>query len=289
MIRLLKRLRSSQKGQALIIVLALLAIGGLTIAVSLNYATTNLKGSRIVEEKMDGVYAAGAGVEYALWSLQKGLWSLPEGATTSNATPGNINQMAVSIQAVNQGTFSLYAGELLEEAAVWAGWVSVVGNIVPVDGTTANYTITVTRDEDARGIIRLIEVGAALPAGYVYESGSAALFLENLSSTNPSSNGTTAGGAQWVKWEWQPGQGPQITSVHTQGFRITGTTSLGGAYAWVQAQSQDIGIVGEISGTRYKITATATRPGDGRTTAKIVATIIIVGGDIEIMSWQITN
>ena len=52
MVRLLKQLLSSEKGQALAIVLGLLAIGGLTIAVSLNYATTSLKGSGIVEENM---------------------------------------------------------------------------------------------------------------------------------------------------------------------------------------------------------------------------------------------
>ncbi len=290
--RLLKRLLSNQKGQALVIVLGLLAIGGLTIAVSLNYATTSLKGSRIIEEKTEGVYAASAGVEYALWSLQEGLLSPPEGETTSNTTPENVNQMAVDIHVENKGAFSLYAGELLEEAGVHVDWLTVDGDIVFDEGATCNYTITVTWQEAASGTIKLVEVGATLPVGYVYEGGSAASFVGNLSSDNPSSNGTAPGGAQWLKWEWKPGKGPEISAdnaTQTQGFRITGTGSVEGDYAWVQAQSQDVGTVGEITGTRYRITATATRPEDGRTTAEIVAAIIIVGGDIQIMSWQITK
>ncbi len=286
MVRLLKQLLSNEKGQALPIVLALLAIGGLTIAVNLNYATTSLKGSRIVEEKMAGVYAAGAGVERALWALARPPLVVP--AQLSE----NINGMAVGIQKVNKGTFSLYAGELLERAGPNVDWLSVDGEVVSDGGTSANYTITVTRQDAARGNISLIEVGAALPAGYIYAAGSAASFVGNLSTANPSSNGTTPSGAVWLKWEWQQGKGPEISSANAtqyQRFRITGTESLEGDYAWVKAQSQDIGIVSEISGTRYEITATATRPEDGRTTAEIVAAIIMVGQDIQIMSWRITK
>ena len=55
MVILLKQFLSGQKGQALAIVLCLLAIGGLTITVSVNYASTNLKGSRIIEEKTEEI------------------------------------------------------------------------------------------------------------------------------------------------------------------------------------------------------------------------------------------
>jgi len=99
-------------------------------------------------------------------------------------------------------------------------------------------------------------------------------------------------GAGLFKWEWNPGQGPKISidnATQTQEFQITGPGSLEGDYAWVEAQSGDIGIVGEISGTRYRITATATHSEDGRTAARIMAGIIIVGGDIQILSWQISN
>jgi len=47
--------------------------------------------------------------------------------------------------------------------------------------------------------------------------------------------------------------------------------------------------VGEITGTSYRITATATRPEDGETTARIVAEAMIEGGTTYIFSWQILN
>jgi hypothetical protein len=70
---------------------------------------------------------------------------------------------------------------------------------------------------------------------------------------------------------------------------MTGEGSQEGHYAWVVANREDIGVVGEITGASYKITSTATRPEDGRTTAKIVAEVMIGGGTTTIVSWQITN
>ena len=88
MVRLLKQLLSNEKGQALPIVLCLLAIGGLTIASSLNYATTNLNAGRIIDEGIKGIYAAEAGVENALWCLENGI--SPPGQLLEN-----INRMEV--------------------------------------------------------------------------------------------------------------------------------------------------------------------------------------------------
>ncbi|MBA7630833.1 hypothetical protein ES703_38358 [subsurface metagenome] len=287
MVRFLKQFQSGEKGQALAIVLGLLAIGGLTIAVSLNYATTSLKGSRIVEEKTAGVYAAGAGVEYALWSLG-------EGDEPPTQLSENISGMSVGMETLNKGTYTLHAGELLGEAGSKYTRLDVYGGAEVVGGDTANYTITLTRLEDFNVEIKLNEVGASLPPGYEYVPGSTS---GDLSSSDPSSSGTTQGGAQWVKWEWTSnrpeipkGQDPEgygLTVTHS--FRITGTDSLEGDYAWAWSQTGGIGLVGEITGTRYTITATATRPEDGRTTAEIVAGILIVGGDMHVVSWQITK
>jgi len=281
MIRLLPQLLISQKGQALVIVLGLLALGGLTIAVSLNYATTNLKSSQIIEEKTEGVYAAGAGVEYALWSLGQG----DESPTQLSE---NISRMTVGMEELDLGTFTLYAGDLLGEADTHYYRLGVEGG-AEVVGEDIIYTITLTRLEDFNVEIKLNEVGATLPPGYQYVPESTS---GDLSSSDPSSIGDTLGGAQWLKWEWASGRpvipkGEGVTVTHS--FRITGTGDLEGDYAWAWSQTGNIGVVGELTGTRHRITATATRPGDGRTTAEIVAGIIIIGGDIQIMSWQITK
>ena len=60
-----------EKGQALIIVLILMLLGGLIIAPLLQYMSTGIKvGKEVYENKMYEFYAADAGVEDALWYLQ---------------------------------------------------------------------------------------------------------------------------------------------------------------------------------------------------------------------------
>lgn len=286
---MLKHLRyflSGEKGQALPIVLALLAIGGLTIAVNLNYATTSLKGSGIVSEDMKGIYAAGAGVEHVLWSLRNG-------TPTANATPENINQMAVAMQTQNKGVFTLYYGDLINVDTVHYDWLDVTGNITDLGGGIYRYTITVTwQPGSGQPSIKLEEVGARLPIGYSYQAGSADI-VGNLSRNNPNTPIEVDNyGAYLLKWDLGTPR-PTVSAnqtTRTQVFNITGTGSTSGHYANALAQPDSIGPVGEITATRYSVTATATRPGDSKITAEVVAELMILDdGTINILSWQLTR
>ena len=102
--KVLKQIIGDEKGQALPIVLALLVLGGLTITPTLNYATTILNSSQIVEKGVKGIYAADAGVEDALWCLENSILPPQE-------LLGSINQMEVAIQTEETGTYTLYFGE----------------------------------------------------------------------------------------------------------------------------------------------------------------------------------
>jgi len=284
MATILKRFLSSEKGQTLPIVLVLLAIGGLTIAPSLSYATTSLNSSRILEENMKGVYAADAGVEDALWSLGSGM-SPPAQLTE------NINQMEVTIQTEEKGTYTLYLGELIEPG-VHFDYLDIDGDIVWDENAEAyKYVITFTwQPNPGVPVVHLEEVGARLPIGYSYQSGSAAIFAENLSTGEPNETVDTLG-AYLLNWELgspYPGVS-EDEPVKTQTFYITGTGSLEGDYAWIVASRTDVGAVGEIAGVSYRITATARRPEDGRTTAKIVADVMIGEVTTYIVSWQISR
>ncbi len=285
MVRLLQQMISSEKGQALPIVLALLVIGGLTIIPSLGYATTSLKSSRMLGESVRGAYAADAGVEDTLWSLSNGM-------SPSTQLSDNVNQMEVAIQTENKGDYTLYLGELIEPGG-HSDYLDVVGEMVWDGGANAyNYTITITWQADpGEPDIKLREVGARIPVGYSYQAGSAANFTENLSTDEPDETLDTLG-AYLLNWELSPPL-PSISEdnpVRTQTFYITGEGSQEGHYAWVVANREDIGAVGEITGTSYEITATATHPGNGETTARIVADVMIdEEGIIHIMSWQISN
>ncbi len=284
MIRLLKQILSSEKGQALPVVLALLVIGGLTIAPSLNYTTTSLNSGRIIGEGTKGVYAADAGIEDALWFLENGM--LP-----STQLFENINQMEVTIQTEEKGTYTLYLGELIQPGE-HNDYLDIDSEMVWVEEAQAyKYIITVTwQPEPGASTIHLVEVGARIPVGYSYQTGSAATFAENLSNDEPDETMDTHG-AYLLNWELELPL-PSVSEenpVQTQTFYITGEGSEEGHYAWVVANRDDIGAVGEITGASYRITATAIRPENSKTTAKIVADVMIEGGITHILSWQISN
>ena len=277
MVRLWKQFLSSEKGQALPIVLVVLALGGLTIAMSLNYTTASLKGSRILQEKMKGVYAAGAGVEHALWSLGYGI-------SPPTQLPENINQMEVEIQTEDKGTYTL---------SHHSDYLTVNGEVAWDEMAQAyKYTITVIwKPGSGTPEIKLDEVRARLPIGYSYQSGSAVNFVDNLSRDEPEETADTQG-AYLLNWQFGSPR-PCVTEyeqVRTQTFYITGEGGQVNDYAsWVVASRSDIGTVSETTGTLYKITAIATRPEDGRTTGRIVAKVMIGGGATYINSWQISS
>jgi hypothetical protein len=65
-------MKEDEKGQALLIVLAIVAFAGLVITPFLSHAGTNLLGSRQYGEAMTQQYSADAGVEHAIWNLVYG-------------------------------------------------------------------------------------------------------------------------------------------------------------------------------------------------------------------------
>jgi len=284
MIRFLQQMIKREKGQALPVVLVLLVIGGLTIVPSLNYTTTSLNSSQILGEKVKGIYAADAGLEDALWSLANGL-------SPATQLSDNVNHMTVTIQFVNQGDYTLYFGELIQPGE-HNDYLTIDGEMAWDGGAEAyKYTITVTwQPNPGIPVIHLEEVGGRLPIGYTYQPESAADFAENLSTNEPDET-TDSQGAYLLNWEFELPYPSVSTSnpVQTQTFYITGTGSQEGHYAWVVANREDVGAVGEITGTDYKITATAIRPENGKTTAKIVAEVVIGDGTTSIISWQIVN
>jgi len=233
---------------------------------------------------MRGIYAADAGIEDTLWSLGNGV-------TPATQLSENVNRMDVTIQTEDKGMYTVYLGELIQPGE-HNEYLNVDGEMVwDGDAEAYKYTVTVTwQPESGLPTIHLIEVGARIPAGYTYQSGSAALFAENLSTDEPDETIDTQG-AYLLNWELGPPY-PEVSEedpVETQIFYITGEGEQEGHYGWVVANRDDIGAVGEITGTSYRITATATRPEDGETTARIVAEAMIEGGTTYIFSWQILN
>jgi len=283
MIPRFKQIISSEKGQALPIVLILLALGGLAIVPSLNYAATGLNSSQNIERNMKGLYAAEAGVENALWCLGNSI--LPP-----EQLPETINQMNVSIQTENFGIYTLYLSEMVE--LEHHAYLDVYGEMVWDEGAEAyKYIITIEYRPEAGGTIHLDEVGVRLPIGYGYQTGSSALFTENLSVYNPDVV-VDALGSNMLNWVLE--DGPKIDDddpVKTQTFYVTGQGNQEGDYTWVLAGSSSIGLIGQYSGYLYKITATATIPENSEVAAIVTADVMIwIEADTaDILAWQISK
>jgi len=275
-----------EKGQALPIVLALLILGGLIIAPSLGLASASLNAGKIVKENVKGVFAADAGVEHAIWCIRNS--TVPPAQL-----PENVNQLQVEILAEDLGPYTLaYEDEVLDvSASEHYDWIALEGQMVWNEGAEAyNYTITVTRLPECDGGIKLTEVGARLPVGYSYEPSSAALFGDNLSTGEPDDT-LDGAGAHMLGWDIPPPL-PELTPeepVATQAFYFTGEGDLVGDYTWIIASRSDIGTVGEVTGILHSITATATRPGDGKIMATVKADVIWDEGtgETRIILWQI--
>ncbi len=284
MLKFLKQWKNDEKGQALVIVLILLAVGSLTVAMNLNYATASMKGNGIVTEKLKGIYAATAGIESTLWSL------LGDSEPLEQLTE-NINQMPVVIETVDKGTYTLYFGEMIAYEGSHIDWMTVTGNITPTEISGQYvYTVTVTRQPACVGNKKLTEVGARLPVGYSYVAGSSAN-ASNLSIDDPTMPiATDISGAYLPTWTLPNVAISAGSPVKTQSFLITGSGSQSGEYAWVKALSSDIGTIGEVSGTLYRITGTARRPTDNQTTAEIFTDVLIRSdGTVTVLSWKITE
>ena len=288
MARLWQQIIKGEKGQALLVVLGLLVVGGLLIAPCLSYASTSLNAGLIIEKQVRGVYAADAGVENTLWWLKNRTLSPPP----ERQLLENVNQMQVDVETDNRGTFSLYYGELVEPE-LHSDYLSVETEMVWDEEAEAyEYTITVTWQAPiGEPPIKLDEIGVRLPVGYEYELGSAVIFSEDNVSPDEPDDTLDGAGAHMLNWELLPPR-PEISlsePTATQTFYVTGEGDQEGDYAWVAAIRQDVGGVGDIIGTFYRITATATRPGDGEITRVIADVIEYEGtGEISIIFWQAT-
>jgi hypothetical protein len=192
--------------------------------------------------------------------------------------------MGVTIQTEDKGTYTLSQHSV---------YLDIDGELVWDEMAEAyKYTITVIwQPGSGTPDIKLDEVRARLPIGYSYQSGSSANFTENLDTSEPSETIDTQG-AYLLNWEFKSPK-PSVSDdnpLQTQTFYITGEGSQVNNYtSWVVASRSDIGTVGETTGNYYRITATAIRPEGGKTTAKIVADVMIGGGATYIVSWQILN
>ena len=111
----LNKLIKNEKGQAMPIVMILLLIGGLIIAPLLGFMSTGVLAGQVYEEKMDGLYAADAGIENAIWKLLNGDHSYSEvmfypWTHTSKPTPQEDLFISIGENMSNINKYNLITG-----------------------------------------------------------------------------------------------------------------------------------------------------------------------------------
>ena len=104
--RTLNKLIRGEKGQALILVLILMLLGGLIIAPMLSYMSTGLwTGKEVYEYRMAEFYAADSGVENAIYFAKNNRNLLPTDPDTPVTVPTadvNGKTLAVQIEMTDQ-------------------------------------------------------------------------------------------------------------------------------------------------------------------------------------------
>ena len=78
MIRVIKEPIRDEKGMAFVLALIMLGLGGLIMVPLLTFMGTGLMSGQVVEEKMEGIYAADAGCELAFWNIMTNYASMPK-------------------------------------------------------------------------------------------------------------------------------------------------------------------------------------------------------------------
>ncbi|MCJ7515738.1 MAG: hypothetical protein MUO89_07225 [Dehalococcoidia bacterium] len=179
--KLLIRILKKQAGQALPMALVLLALGAMIIVPTLVFTTTNLKATRVVDQKTREVYAADAGIEHALWHLQS-----EDRLTRINPTnswpmlpyelddPINHKDVTVTIDKawILSGLLNLPVSEPDEYSPYYANdhW-TVIGAINIDIQPRKNYVVDITTNE-AAGTAYVDHIAVWLPQGYSYVSNS---------------------------------------------------------------------------------------------------------------------
>jgi len=104
-----KSLVRNEKGQAMVMILFLILVGGLIVASLLSYVGTGLLNGRVYERRTAELYAADAGVEDAIWKIQSGRVALCAGNRTHSYEIADINgrMVDITIEYQDDGTYKI--------------------------------------------------------------------------------------------------------------------------------------------------------------------------------------
>ena len=294
-------LSKRESGQAFILVLILLLIGGLMLPPLLAFASTGLKASQVYEQKTDELYAADAGVEDALWKIinDPSLDALASGEFhVYNLTDSQqINGLPVN---VNVTKLTLIEGLLSEEEyepdRPHEGWSEFEAPAEQVsrdyDEGWVEYSCNVTFSYNGTGNRQLVTMGtffASFPGDKNLIEGpydiayTPVMTSAGLEDGSPETK-VASGGFSFI-WRWE--DGPTFDKNNSDGavsfkFKIHDSYwSYSDCFLWATFKEQDVSYVTNAPGLyKWLIEATA-----GDTTVRSV--VIENIGALNILVWEI--
>ena len=284
---MMRRIINGEKGQALPLALAILALGALIITPSLGLASSTLAGSRTYGRAITERYSADAGVEHAIWQLKYN--GLADSLTTENPTVDYsiaVNNMTADITVTRiEDTFPPEPPPPPEGLQAWR--IQVAKSVEPDSappGQPTTFTYTIYVENVSASEVHLEEVGDLLPVGFVYTG-----TISGLITTAELTQNLVDG--QWeLVWSFSsplPSIGAGETAI--QVFQATATLDEGIYWntAWVVASPDSIGEIGTgVSAPvgkgayAYDIVSNA----EGTT---IRARVSISDTGVRILSWQV--
>lgn len=283
---ILTRLKMEEKGQAFILALILLAVGGLIIVPLLGFMGTGLMAARLIEQKVDETYAADAGIEDAIWKILNNDASLPNTLGASSIyTIADINGKDVEVNIkLEEDIENFLEGLLGDDAGPHDEWTTISQNV-----GAGTYTITVTYSGAAQNK-RINGAGAWLEGDYTYVVGS----VVGMTDDYPIFDFRTEsykGGTAFI-WEWGPSNPPKPafglqTGVYERSltFEFTIAEVPPFHFSWLVGSSSDIGVVASaVTFGIWKVTATV-----GQT--QVVAYVSSNGEEVpyraKVLTWEI--
>ena len=293
----LNKLVKEEKGQAFILVLILLLVGGLIIAPLLGFMSTGLLAGQMHEEKMEGLYAADAGVEDALWKIKN---DPPATYPDSYQLPADVNEMSVSVVIEEVTVF--YGEELGSGVHYWI--VKLESELMePSDPNYLGdytYRLNLTNKHNKNVGVERVMVTFSTDLDYPVEYQVDGLYDEDVdglakgSFSNGALTVTESGDNQILTWEFPGGDtkiigaddpdDPSTWVTVTCIFQLVGfgDAPIISNFVFVGA-SEDIGAVWEYK--PFGITATA-QAEDGSTVV-IKARALDIADMVFVSYWQI--
>ncbi len=286
---MLDKLLRKEKGQGLVIVLCLVAIGGLMIVPLLNHMHTGLSSGQIYRERMALKYAAEAGLQDGMWKTDNDAVPLEpyDYATEYNySLTEEINDKSVNV-TIKQ-IWPLNGLESDANGTTPANALLITGGIISDSG---EYEVCLSY-ADPEVELPIDKVAVWLPPGFAYVPSSSS----GITTDDPTE--TEWNGGKTLEWDFDPainfldlpeqeppeplpgGMEPAVEHPveRSLNFNVTPAGELAtGSYSWVRTTNSARYLSWESGITIYQINATASDDTTGKHTTTESYTYVSTG------------